>query len=87
LNDNLYAHRLNRARRALEGTAELIVEGVASQPGTVVSRADFSVAHDGRVAWRAGKAALAQITVLDRQGATVALSGPPALQSSLVIKR
>ena len=54
-NENLYSQRLNRSSRAVEGQAELVVRGVASQPGLM--RADFSVAQDGTVAWRPGRTA------------------------------
>jgi eukaryotic-like serine/threonine-protein kinase len=74
-NDNLYSQRLNRSSRAVEGQADLVVRGVASQPGFM--RADFSVARDGTVAWRPGRAALAQVTVFDRRGAVVGIAGPP----------
>ena len=74
-NDNLYSQRLNRSSRAVEGQAELVVRGVASQPSLM--RADFSVARDGTVAWRPGRAALAQVTVFDRKGSVIGAAGPP----------
>src|SRR5437016_5850146 len=74
-NDNLYSQRLNRSSRAVEGQAELVVRGVASQPGLM--RADFSVAQDGTIAWRPGRAALAQVTVFDRKGSVIGAAGPP----------
>jgi serine/threonine protein kinase len=74
-NDNLYSQRLNRSIRAVEGQAELLVRGVASQPGLM--RADFSVAQDGTVAWRPGRAALSQVTVFDRKGSVIGAAGPP----------
>jgi hypothetical protein len=57
--DNLYSQRLNLAARAVESEPELLVRGVASQPG--LARADFSVADNGTIAWRPGRAALAQV--------------------------
>jgi serine/threonine protein kinase len=75
--DNLYSQRLNRRDRKLEGEPELVVRGVASQPGADVGRADFSVSRNGVVAWRPGKAALTQITTFDRKGNVIAKSGPP----------
>ena len=74
-NDNLYSQRLNRAARAVEGEPELIVRGVASQPALM--RADFSVAANGTIAWRPGRAALAQVTVFDRHGVQTGIAGPP----------
>ena len=73
-NDNLYAQRLNLTTRAVEGEPELLVSGVGSQPA--LRRADFSVASNGTIAWRPGKAALAQLTILDRQGAALGVVGP-----------
>jgi len=56
LRDNdLYARRLNRRARKLEGDAELVVRGVASQPELNMHRGYFSVARDGTLAWRAGR--------------------------------
>lgn len=51
------------------------MRGVASQPGLM--RAEFSVARDGTIAWRPGRAALAQVVVFDRRGAVVGSAGPP----------
>jgi serine/threonine protein kinase/WD40 repeat protein len=73
--DNLYSQRLNRSIRAVECQAELLVRGVASQPGLM--RADFSVAQDGTVAWRPGRAALSEVTVFDRKGSVLGAAGPP----------
>ena len=73
-NDNLYAQRMNLTARAVEGEAQLLVSGVGSQPA--LRRADFSVANNGTIAWRPGKAALAQLTILDRQGAALGVVGP-----------
>lgn len=79
-NDNLYAERLNRGRRALEGEAELLVRGVSS-----AQRAEFSVARNGTVAWRPGSAAYSQVTEFDREGRVIATSGPksPAVELRL----
>ncbi len=74
-NDNLYSQRLKLASKAVEGQPELVVKGVASQPALM--RADFSVARDGTVAWRPGRAALGQVTVFDRKGAVIGSAGPP----------
>jgi eukaryotic-like serine/threonine-protein kinase len=75
-NDNLYSQRLNHKARKLEGEAELVAKGVASQPSSDTNRGDFSVARNGTVAWRPGKAALSQVTVFDRQGKSIGTSGP-----------
>ena len=72
--DNLYAQRFNLSARMVEGEPELLVTGVGSQPA--LRRADFSVANNGTIAWRPGKAALAQLTILDRQGAALGVAGP-----------
>jgi hypothetical protein len=72
-NDNLYAQRLNRAARRLEGDAELIAQGVASNPE---ERADFSVASNGVLAWRGGRAAVTQVTMFDRSGRVAGTAGP-----------
>jgi eukaryotic-like serine/threonine-protein kinase len=82
-NDNLYSQRLNRSSRAVEGQAELVVRGVASQPGLM--RADFSVAQDGTVAWRPGRAALAQVTVFDRKGSVISAAGPPGAVETVFV--
>ena len=82
-NDNLYSQRLNRSKRAIEGQAELVARGVASQPGLM--RAEFSVARDGTVAWRPGQAALAQVIVFDRRGAVIGAAGPPGPIESVFV--
>ena len=84
-NDNLYSQRLNRATRSLEGDPELLVTGVASQPGGQIYRADFSVARTGAIAYRAGKAALADVSVFDRSGQRLGAVGRPAALHSLVL--
>ena len=68
-NDNLYAQRLDRQKRKLEGDPEFVVEGVAS-------RASFSVSSTGVIAWRPGKAALSQWTTFDRTGKQIGATGP-----------
>ena len=78
--ENLYTQKLNRTDRALEGEAELVVQGVGSVPVADVARADFSVARNGTLAWRPGRAALAQLTVFDRQGQPVGTGGSPGLR-------
>jgi serine/threonine protein kinase len=75
-NDNLYSQRLNRRTRKLEGEAELVVQEVASQPSMTIHQGDFSVARNGTVAWRPGKAAVSQVTEFDRSGNQVGTSGP-----------
>jgi eukaryotic-like serine/threonine-protein kinase len=84
-NDNLYSQKLNRSARKLEGEAELVVRGVASRPGGDPNCADFSVARNGTVAWRPGKAALSQVTTFDRQGNQVGATGPPGPILSLFL--
>jgi hypothetical protein len=84
-NDRLYSQKLNRTTRRLEGEAELVVDGVASQPAMTVHRADFSVARDGTIAWRPGTAALTQVTTFDRHGKILGTSGPPQSAESIVL--
>jgi eukaryotic-like serine/threonine-protein kinase len=74
-NDNLYSQRLNLRERKLEGDAELVLQGVASAPGSAL--ADFSVSRSGLVAWRPGTRALSQVIVFDRLGKRVGTFGPP----------
>lgn len=74
-NENLYAQRLNLTTRSLEGEPELIIKEVASQPS--LFRADFSVADNGTIAWRPGRAALSQVVTFNRQGQQLGVSGPP----------
>jgi hypothetical protein len=66
---------LNLAARSAEGEPELIIKAVASQPS--LFRADFSVADNGTIAWRPGRAALSQVVTFDRQGRRLGVSGPP----------
>ena len=83
-NDNLYAQRLNLNTRSLEGEPELIIKEVASQPS--LFRADFSVADNGTIAWRPGRAALSQLVTFDRQGRQLGVSGPPgAIETVLML--
>jgi eukaryotic-like serine/threonine-protein kinase len=84
-NDNLYAQLLDRSARALVGAPNLIVTGVASQPGSSVRRADFSVARNGTIAWRPGRAAYGQVIELDREGREVGVSGPPDFVNAIVL--
>jgi WD40 repeat protein len=84
-NDNLYSQKLNSSTRKLEGEMELVVERVASQPAMGINTGDFSVARNGTVAWRSGKAALSQVTVFDRQGHPIGTAGPPGSIDSVVL--
>jgi eukaryotic-like serine/threonine-protein kinase len=84
-NDNLYSQKLNRSARKLEGEAELVAKGVASQPMTNTKGGDFSVARNGTVAWRSGRAALSQVTVFDRQGKPIGTAGPFGSYSNVVL--
>jgi len=76
-NDNLYSQKLNLSARKLEGEAAVVAEGVTSNPYALIRRADFSVARNGTVVWRPGKAAMSQVTVFDRSGRPIATAGPP----------
>jgi hypothetical protein len=84
-NDNLYSQKLNRRTRQLEGEAELAAQGVASQPSMVIFHADFSVARNGTIAWRPGKAAASQVTEFDRSGKPIGTSGPPGSYAHLAL--
>ena len=84
-NDNLYSQKLNFRSRKLEGQVELVAHGVASQPSMIVHRGDFSVARNGTIAWRPGRAALSQVTVFDRQGKLLGTTGRPGPYSDLVL--
>ena len=79
-NDDLYAQRLDRQKRKLEGDPELIVQGVAS----ALDIAYFSVSRSGALAWRPGKAALPQLTTLDRTGKQIGVTGPTGMITSYV---
>ena len=78
-NNNLYAQRLNRTARRLEGDPDLIQEGVASR-GT---GAAFSVSRTGVIAWRPGRAVQAQVTIFDRHGARIGTAGVPGASGAL----
>src|SRR2546428_3982933 len=80
-NDNLYAQRLNRTARKLEGEPELVQQRVASSPAFYV--AHFSVSRTGVVAWRPGTAGLSQVTIFDRQGREIGTAGSPTVVQTL----
>ena len=84
-NDNLYAQTLDVDRRRLEGDAELVEENIASMPSISNFTAHFSVSHSGTLAWRPGRAALAQVTVFDRQGNEIATAGPESPVHSIAV--
>jgi hypothetical protein len=65
---NLYARRLNRTTRSLEGNEELIGENVLGGL--------FSVSRNGIVAWRPGRPQPAQVTIFDRKGTAIGTAGP-----------
>ena len=72
---NLYARRLNRTTRKLEGEEELIAENVAS----------YSVSLNGIVAWRPGRPQPPQVTIFDRRGTRIGTAGPATWFLSLKI--
>jgi WD40 repeat protein len=80
-NDNLYAQKLNRASRKLEGEPELVQQRVASSPSFGI--AHFSVSRTGAVAWRPGTAGLSLVTIFDRQGKEVGTAGSPSVIQTL----
>jgi hypothetical protein len=80
-NDNLYAQKLNRKARKMEGEIELIQRDVASSPA--FGRAHFSVSSTGVVAWRPGKAGLSQVTIFDRDGREIGTAGSPTVIQTL----
>jgi hypothetical protein len=80
-NDNLYSRKLNRRARRLEGDPELELGGVASEPP---SHSFFSVARNGTIAWRPGKARSSQVEEFDRSGRLISTSGPPGIYSAIV---
>jgi serine/threonine protein kinase len=80
-NDNLYAQKLNREARKLEGEPELLEQGVASSPEWGL--AHFSVSRAGVIAWRPGRAFYSQVTVFDRQGKQTGTAGPPGIFRTL----
>jgi serine/threonine protein kinase len=65
-NSNLYAQRLNRRTRKLEGEQELVQSDVAQ----------FSVSQTGILVWRSGRPAPQSLTIFDRQGRTLGTAGP-----------
>jgi serine/threonine protein kinase len=81
--NSLYSQKLNLAARQVDGESELIQHGVASGPGLTVYRADFSVSRSGVVAFRPGTAAVAQVTIFDRQGSEIGKAGPAGTFESL----
>jgi len=80
-NDNLYAQKLNRKARKMEGDIELVQQNVASSPA--FGCAHFSVSRTGVVAWRPGKAGLSQVTIFDRQGREIGTAGSPTVLQTL----
>jgi serine/threonine protein kinase len=72
---NLYARKLNVAKRTLEGEAELLERGVASAPEFVLPL--FSVSRSGAVVWRSGGVAASQLVTFNRQGKQIGTTGPP----------
>jgi hypothetical protein len=80
-NDNLYAQRLNRTARKLEGEPELVQQHVSSSPSFGI--AHFSVSRNGVIAWRPGTAALSLVTILDRQGKQISTAGSPTVAETL----
>ena len=79
--DNLYAQRLDRTARKLEGEPELIQRDVASSPAFF--EAHLSVSRAGVVAWRPGKAGLSQVTIFNRQGKQLGMAGSPSVVQTL----
>ena len=71
--DKLYAQKLNVSGGKLEGDPRPLVEPVFSVPG--FRRPHFSVSQTGVLAWRAGTAALSQLTWFDRTGRVAASAG------------
>ena len=80
-NDNLYAQKLNREARRLEGEPALLEQGVASSPEWAL--AHFSVSRAGTIAWRPGRAFYSQVTLFDRQGKPTGTAGPPGIFRTL----
>jgi serine/threonine protein kinase len=80
-NDNLYAQKLNRTARKLEGEPELVQQRVASSPSFGITH--FSVSRSGTVAWRPGTAGLSLVTIFDRQGKEVGTAGSPGIVQTL----
>ena len=80
-NDNLYAQRLNREARKLEGDPDLLEQDVASSPEW--GMAHFSVSRAGVIAWRPGRAFDTQVTIFDRQGKRMGTAGPAGVFRTL----
>jgi DNA-binding winged helix-turn-helix (wHTH) protein/Tol biopolymer transport system component len=80
--DKLYAQKLNIRRGTLEGEPELVVNGVLTTLGS--RRGIFSVSRNGVLVWKAGRAALAQLTWFDRKGKILGTAGPPCLPELLL---
>ena len=74
-NDNLYAQKLDLKGRKVQGDADLVERGVASDPW--FHEAHFSVSQARALAWHPGTAALSQVTIFDRSGKTIGSAGPP----------
>ena len=81
-NDNVYSQRLNLREARLEGSAELVLKGVANSWG---GGANFSVSPEGPIAWRPGSVLLGQLTWLDRHGQVIGTTGPPAYYSDIAL--
>ena len=80
--DKLYARKLNIRQGTLEGEPELVVNGVVTALGS--RRGAFSVSRNGVLVWKAGRAALAQLTWFDRKGKILSTAGPPCLPDVLL---
>ena len=74
--DNLYSRQLDLVQRALVGESQVVEDRVGSGLGGV-QRAAFSISRAGLIAWRAGVAALSQVTAYNRDGSVVSTTGPP----------
>src|SRR5581483_45714 len=81
--DRLFAQNLNAAAGKLEGAPQQLVDGVFSISNT--RHAAFSVSRNGVLTWTPGKAALAQLTWLDRQGNVIGTAGQPCGISSVLL--
>ena len=73
--DSLYAQPLDVSNGKLKGDPQQIVQKVYSRPS--LRKAFFSASRNGVLAWREGKAALAQLTWFDRRGQVLGTAGPP----------
>ena len=81
--NNLYAQKLNVAKRTLEAEPELLERGVASAPEFVLPL--ISVSRSDAVVWRSGGMAASQLVTFDRQGRQVGTTGPPLSTSMAVL--